>query len=318
LETKSSLRGLWFLAPVVLLWASTPLLVSELSLELPIWEASALITAFSSLTLAAAVTALGRWGALRALRGRQIASLLGLGAGAMFPYTALYYLAFALAPAAAGEANIINYLWPLWVLLLSVPLLGETLSWNKALGMLIAFAGVYLLISGGSRIRFSAENLPAYACAGAGAFFWGLFSVLSKRQGDREPLTALWLYLTASFLGFALLALALAATGAIRLAAPSGRAWWMLAVVGAGANGLAALFWVLALRYGDTALVSTLAYLTPFLALVYLAVFRGTPIRPLEIASLALILGGPLLERFGRRAGRRPTRRPSGSWPPPR
>jgi drug/metabolite transporter (DMT)-like permease len=300
---KPAPRGLWFLVPVVLLWASTPLLVSEVSKELPIWEVNALVCGFSTLTLALAVTALGRWPALRALRGRQLASLLGLGAGAMFPYTAVYYLAFALAPEAAGDANIINYLWPLWVLILSVPLLREPLSWNKILGMLVAFAGVYLLVSGGNWIRFRAENLPAYVCAAIGAFFWGLFSVLSKRQEEHEPLTALFLYLAASFVCFTLLALALAAAGAIRLAPPSGRAWLMVAGVGAGANGLGALCWVLTLRHSDTALASTLAYLTPFLALVYLALFRGTPIRPLQLAALALILGGPLLERFARRRG---------------
>jgi drug/metabolite transporter (DMT)-like permease len=75
----------------------------------------------------------------------------------------------------------------------------------------------------------------------------------------------------------------------------------MMAAVGAGANGLGALFWVLTLRHSDTALASTLVYLTPFVALAYLAVFRGTPIRLLQLASLALILGGPLLERFARR-----------------
>ncbi len=294
-------RGLWFLVPTVLLWASTPLLVSEVSRQLPIWEINALVSGFSTLAMALVVTAFGRWPALRALRGRELAAMLGLGAGTNFPYTALYYLAFALAPEAAGDANIINYLWPLWVLILSVPLLREPLSWNKVLGMLIAFAGVYLLVSGGSWIRFRAENLPAYASAGIGAFFWGLFSVLSKRQRAHEPLTALFLYLGASWVCFTILALVLHAAGAIRLASPTGHAWLMLAAVGGGANGLGALFWILALRSSDTALASTLVYLTPFLALVYLAMFRGTPVRPLQLAALALILGGPLLERFARR-----------------
>jgi len=300
-SARPSLRGLWFLVPTVLLWGSTPLLVSEVSRQLPIWEANALISGFSTLTLALVVTAFGRWPALRALSGGQLAALLGLGAVANFPYTALYYLAFALAPEAAGDANIINYIWPLWVLILSVPLLREPLTWNKVLGMLVAFTGVYLLVSGGNWIHFRAENLPAYACAAAGALFWGLFSLLSKRQGEREPLTALFLYLGASFVCFTILALILASAGAIRLTPPSGRAWLMLAAVGAGANGLGALFWVLTLRHSDTALASTLVYLTPFAALVFLAVFRGTPVRPLQLAALALILGGPLLERFARR-----------------
>ena len=299
------MRGLLYLLPVILCWGSTPLLISELSLELPVWEINALITGISTSVLALAVTALGRWRTLRSLPGRTVGSMLLLGAGGMFPYTALYYLAFALAPQAAGDANIINYLWPIWVLILSVPLLREPLAWNKVAGMLLAFAGVYLLASAGSWVRFRAENLPAYACAGVGAFFWGLFSVLAKRE-QREPLSAMFLYILASFLCFAVLALVLAASGALRLRLPSPRAWLFLGIVGAGSNGLATLFWVLALRHGDTALVSTLAYLTPFLALVYLAVFRGTPIRPLQVAALALILAGPLLERFVRGRARPP------------
>jgi drug/metabolite transporter (DMT)-like permease len=58
------------------------------------------------------------------------------------------------------------------------------------------------------------------------------------------------------------------------------------------------LCWILALRGGDTARIATLAYLTPFVALLYLALFRGTPVRPLQLASLALILAGPILERL--------------------
>ena len=87
---------------------------------------------------------------------------------------------------------------------------------------------------------------------------------------------------------FSILALVLAAAGAIHLTLPSSRAWLMMAAVDAGANGLGALFWILTLRHSDTALASTLVYLAPFAALVYLAVFRGTSIRP-------------LLERFARR-----------------
>ena len=224
--------------------------------------------------------------------------MLLLGAACIFPYIALYYLAFSLAPSAAGEVNIINYLWPIWVLVLSGPLLKERLGWRGALSVLLGFAGVYLLASGGRLLEFRVEHWQAYLSAGSGAFFWGLFSVLSKRQ-RYEPLPAMFLYNLGALACFALVvlgySLAPAPAGAGRLVLPSLQAWLLLLLLGGGANGLGYLFWILALRSGDTPRVATLAYLTPFVALLYLALFRGAPLRPLQLASLALILAGPIL-----------------------
>ena len=50
-----------------------------------------------------------------------------LGVGGLFGYHALYFAALQLAPPA--EANLVNYLWPLLIVLLSAPLAGERLGW---------------------------------------------------------------------------------------------------------------------------------------------------------------------------------------------
>src|SRR5205085_11763179 len=69
-----------------------------------------------------------------------------LGIGGLFGYHALYFAALQLAPPA--EANLVNYLWPLLIVLLSAPLAGERLRWPHLLGALLGFAGVVLLAFG--------------------------------------------------------------------------------------------------------------------------------------------------------------------------
>ena len=87
-----------------------------------------------------------------------------LGVGGLFGYHALYFAALQLAPPA--EANLVNYLWPLLIVLLSAPLAGERLGWPHLVGALLGFAGVVLLAFGrGVQLH---RRLRAGLCAGAG------------------------------------------------------------------------------------------------------------------------------------------------------
>src|SRR6187399_1502943 len=85
-----------------------------------------------------------------------------LGVGGLFGYHALYFAALQLAPPA--EANLVNYLWPLLIVLLSAPLAGERLGWPHLLGALLGFAGVVLLALGRG-LTFTAAHVLGYALA---------------------------------------------------------------------------------------------------------------------------------------------------------
>ena len=286
------MRAYLFAVVPIVLWASTPLLVTELAAELPILQVNWLVTGFSIVSLSLTITVLKRWGGLRDYSRKEMGTMLVLGATGLFPYTTLYYLAFALAPAAAGNSNIINYLWPIWIVILAIPILKERLGWKKILGIALSFAGVYLILTGGQWIRFRLEHLPAYLSAAAGAFFWGLFSVQNKRHRF-EALTAMFVYSVAAFLCFAAVALL-----ASPLVWPTTRSWLLLFLLGGIVNGFSYLFWILALRAGDTAKIANLVYFTPFLALIYLAVFRGISIKATQLVALIFILAGPILQEI--------------------
>ena len=81
---------------------------------------------------------------------------------------------------------------------------------------------------------------------------------------------------------------------------PTWKQWGLLLFLGAGVNGLGYLFWILALKKGDTARISTAVYATPFVALIYLALFGKGRLQLFHLASLALIVAGPLVQRIGR------------------
>src|ERR1700730_4509407 len=117
-----------------------------------------------------------------------------LGVGGLFGYHALYFAALQLAPPA--EANLVNYLWPLLIVLLSAPLAGERLGWQHLLGALLGFAGVVLLAFGRG-LGFTGAYALGYVLALGCAFTWSLYSVLSRRFGE-TPTDAIAAFCAAS------------------------------------------------------------------------------------------------------------------------
>ena len=114
-------------------------------------------------------------GDLAVFRQKPIAWLHGVGG--LFGYHACYFAALATAPAA--EANLINYAWPLLIVVFSAPILGLHLSRWHLLGVLTGLAGCLLLLA--RNADFSAGALFGYSCAFAAAIIWALYSVLSRR-----------------------------------------------------------------------------------------------------------------------------------------
>jgi len=288
-----------YVAVTILLWAATPLLVSQLSLRIPVFQINWIVSAFSLPVLSVIIISTGRWRTLFSYNKKEITLMLFLGAVGIFPYTSLYYLAFALSPSDAGSINIINYSWPLWVIILSVPVLKEPLTGRKIFGILLSLVGVYLIISGKELFNLNHSQGRHFSfailSASAGAFFWGLFSVLSKKN-TFEPLTSLLMYNLASFLLFTIIRIFF-----VKPVVPSQEDWLLLIILGGIINVIGYLFWIIALRRGDTGRIANLIYLTPFTALVYLTVIRGTPINIHQYLGLALIVFGSLVQKKGGR-----------------
>ena len=113
---------------------------------------------------------------------RQPLRVWALGVGGLFGYHALYFAALRLAPPA--EAGLINYLWPLLIVLFSALLPGERLRAAQVAGACLGFMGLVALTAGRGGLSLDPGAMPGYVCALIAAFIWAGYSVLSRRFGD--------------------------------------------------------------------------------------------------------------------------------------
>src|SRR3954462_4468371 len=102
-----------------------------------------------------------------------------VGVGGLFGYHALYFLALRFAPPA--EAGLLNYLWPLLIVLLSSLLPGERLASHHIVGAVLGLAGTVLLLAGTRSAPFEPAHAAGFAAAFVAAFVWAGYSVMSRK-----------------------------------------------------------------------------------------------------------------------------------------
>jgi len=213
-----------------------------------------------------------------------------LGIGGLFGYHALYFAALQLAPPA--EANLVNYLWPLLIVLLSAPLAGEKLGWPHLVGALLGFAGVALLALNRG-LDFSDAYALGYLLALGCAFAWSLYSVLSRRFGE-TPTDAIASFCAAA----AVLSLGchLLFERTVWPATPA--AWLAVLALGVGPTGGAFYLWDHAVKRGDIRALGALSYAAPILSTgLLIACGLATPTSALLLAALLVTAGAVLASR---------------------
>jgi drug/metabolite transporter (DMT)-like permease len=209
-------------------------------------------------------------------------STLLLGVYGLFGYHFLLFIALRHAPPL--EANLVNYLWPLFIVVLAPLFLpGVRLRAVHVLAALVGFAGAVLAIVGGREV--GAGLAWGYLPALASAFVWASYSLLTKRVAP---------FATAAIGLFGLVsgALALACHALLEPAtALSMRDLLLIAAMGLGPLGAAFFLWDRALKTGDPRRIGILSYLTPLGSTLLLALTQGRPITLWLALAGALIVG---------------------------
>lgn len=214
-----------------------------------------------------------------------------VGIGGLFGYHYLYFTAFHFAPAV--EANLINYLWPLLIVLLSPLLLRATpLRPHHLLGALLGFAGAALIVTGG-QVRPDLIHLRGYLIMAGAALTWSVYSLLTKRLPPFPTGAVGGFCLASGLLSLAVFTLA-SRPGAFlpNLTFPDIIA---LAALGLGPMGAAFYAWDAALKRGDPRVIGSLAYLTPLSSTLILVGVGGKALTWIAAAAMALIVSGAAL-----------------------
>jgi drug/metabolite transporter (DMT)-like permease len=227
------------------------------------------------------LTWIGRSGTAKALRQPPVAWIVGVGG--LFGYHALYFLALRFAPPA--EAGLLNYLWPLLIVLFSALLPGERLAPHHVFGAALGLAGTMLLFVGAGA-SFAAGQVPGLIAAFVAAFVWATYSVLSRRL-KAVP--------TDAVAGFCLATAALAALVHVMVETTVWPETWTqwLAVIGLGIGPVGAAFytWDIGMKRGDIRVLGAASYATPLLSTAFL-ILAGYARPSANIALAALLVAG--------------------------
>src|SRR5262245_24447888 len=272
----------------IVLWATLASLTA-LAGPIPPFQLAAMTFGIGAFAGAFGVWATGQ---LLADIVRAPSAALALGVAGLLGYHVLYF--FALQNAPPLEANIINYLWPLLIVLFS-GLLPESAggrrltAWHIA-GAALGFAGALLaLLSPGAAQDFSGVG-PGHLAALGAAVTWAAYSVAS-RLFRAVPSASV------------VMSSALTAVGAlaIHLVVETTRwpetafQWGVVAVMGLGPVGLAFTLWDSAVKRGDIRLVGVTSYATPLLSNALLAALGIGAASPLLCLAVLLVTAGAVL-----------------------
>lgn len=264
----------------IVLWASLAMLGVRLAHLPPFWLTGVALLMGSVVALPLSRFDLSQF--------RVPAGTLALGVYGLFGFHFLLFMALRHAPAV--QANLINYLWPLGMVVLApVFLPGLKLTWRQLLAALLGFAGAALAIVGGKPIEGGLAW--GYLLALASAFVWASYSLLTQRVAP---------FATAAIGLFALVSGLLSLLCHALLEPPvqlSGQDWLWLALMGLGPLGAAFFLWDAALKRGDPRQIGLLSFITPLLSTLLLLWHRGETITGSVAGAAALIIGAAWLGR---------------------
>lgn len=240
----------------ILLWASLATLAFKLA-HLPPFFLTGAGMIIGSVTM---ITGWRQW--------RVAPRTFAIGVLALALYHAALFTALKWAPAVS--ANLINYLWPLFIVVLA-PLVqkSESLTLRLLIAGLVGFAGAALAILGDASLHFEARAVFGYALAFLAALIWSLYSLSLKRLPPFPNAAVGGFNLGAGILSLLISALTEPFPTMMM------NDWYLLIAIGVGPLGLAFFFWDKAAKTLPPRQLGVLSFLTPVLSTACLLVVTG-------------------------------------------
>lgn len=282
----------------VFFWSTIPTVFKIGLGELEILPMLAIATGTSSCILLAVIILERKTALLFRNSPVQLFQSALLGLVNPFVYYILLLNGYKLLPAQIAQP--LNQIWPIILVFLSVPILGQKIKSRSFTALFISFIGVYVISSQGSLFSPGNTNLTGVFFATGSSVFWALYFILNVKDKRDESVK---LFLNFLF-GYLYIITALLITGRWQISGIAVKGILAAAYVGVFEMGITFLFWLKALQMAETTdKVSNLVYLAPFLSLVFVHFILHEPVYYTTPIGLVLIISGIWLQN----------RKPSGA-----
>ncbi len=278
-----------FAGATVLIWSTLAAMVKVLLGDMPNLQMLAISSVFAFAFLLILNLVNGSVKIMKQYGAKDYVKMAGLGFLGLFLYSALYY--YGIGQLTSGQACILNYLWPIMIVVFSCIILKEKLTVMKAVAMVCSFVGIVILTVGMDGTKSGGNAVLGVVACIMAAICYGLFSVLNKKADYNQNIAMMIIWLTTAV-----------CAGVLGLCAEQwvpikGMQWLGLIWLGVVVDAVAYLLWALALNEAkNTASIANLAYLTPFLSLVVSAVFIKEKVDLTAVIALIFIIGGILMQ----------------------
>lgn len=210
----------------------------------------------------------------------------------------LYYLVLLKAydMLKAQEAGTLNYIWPITLVLLSIPMLKQKIKWMSILAVIISFIGILIISTEGKISSLEFREPVGVILALISSIFWALYWIFNMKDKRDESLKLLLNFIFGtiySFFGVLLFS---------NFSLPDIKGIVGAAYVGIFEMGLPFFLWLMALKYSaNTAKISNLIYLSPFISLMIIQIVLKEKIIAATIVGLAFIIAGILIQQVSSR-----------------
>ncbi|GAB4283881.1 MAG: DMT family transporter [Marinilabiliales bacterium] len=208
-----------------------------------------------------------------------------------FAYYLILFKAYSLLPAQLAQP--LNMIWPVTLVLLSIPLLKQKITFKNITAIVISFLGVVLISMKGEFFNFSNVNLFGVFLALFSSVVWSLFWILNVRDKRDEVVK---LFLNFLFSLFLIIPYMLIFS---KLIIPDKIDALSLLYIGTFEMGISFIFWLKAMKLtSSNDMISGLAYISPFLSLIFIHFILGENIFITTIIGLILIVTGILYQKI--------------------
>jgi drug/metabolite transporter (DMT)-like permease len=210
----------------------------------------------------------------------------------------LYYLALlkAYSLLKAQEAGTLNYIWPIILVLLAVPLLKQRIHWLSIMAILISFIGIMVISTEGKIKTLEFKEPLGVLLAIVSSIFWALFWIFNLKD-KRDEVVKLFINFAFGSMYVLIALVCFSGFSSINIRGLSGALY-----IGLFEMGLTYVLWLKALKLSsNTATISNMVYLSPFISLIVIRSVIGEKILLSTVVGLVLIISGIAVQQFSRK-----------------
>jgi len=248
-------------------------------------------TLFSVIVLFFIALIQGKIGLIKSCSKRALMQCAFLGLLNPCLYYIILFKGYDILP--AQEAMVINFSWPIMIVILSIPILKQKIDIKSFLSIIVCYVGVVVIATKGDVFSMQFENSLGVVYILITTVIWSLFWLFNTKNSNDSVVSLFLIFL------FSLPYILIITYFSDSFVIPSLKGVIGSAYIGLFEMGISVVLWQSALKISTTvSRVASLVFITPFLSLLILHFVLKEDILASTIFGVILICSGLILQKY--------------------